>query len=226
MSLDRLITACVRPLALRRLRVLVTSEVGPKAAASVLSSTRRLERARENELPQEQTVGARVMVRLAALTNAAFDALLEHGFAEPHARRLTVAVAWQVYRVLARPTWWISRLLARDRIRRVHYTMCMLVRFPYAAPGYRMTLLPPSDTEAGFDVHRCPVADYFRSRGRLDLCAQAFCDLDYALARQWGVQLVRPRTLSRGFALCDFRFRPPAGEAGSVPGFSTPTAGK
>jgi ubiquinone biosynthesis protein len=59
-----------------------------------------------------------------------------------------------------------------------------------------------------FDVHRCPVADYFRREGRAPLCVPTFCDLDFPLARVWGAVLERTGTLAGGAPRCDFRWRP------------------
>ncbi len=210
MSLGRLFADLVRSYALRQLRRVVTDEVGPKAAASVVRSAVRHYEEHEPELPHEETAGARLMVRLAALTDATYSALVEHGFPDPHARRLTAAVTWRVYRTATRPVWHVTRLYGRDRLSRTDRTMRLLFRLPFAPPGYRVTISPRTVDEAAFDVYRCPVADYFRDRGRLDLCVETFCDLDFPLAKQWGVELHRPGTLSRGFPCCDFRFRKPA----------------
>ncbi len=209
MSLDRLLAGLVRSYALRQLRRVVTDEVGPRAAASVVRAAAGNYEERRSTLPHEETTGARLMVRLAALTDAAFSALVDHGFPDPHARRLTAAVTWRVYRAATRPVWWATGLIARNRLRRTDLAMRLLFGLPFASPGFRTIIHPRTAEEAAFDVLRCPVADYFRDRGRRDLCAETFCDLDFPLAKQWGVELHRPQTLSRGFPCCDFRFRKP-----------------
>ena len=77
--------------------------------------------------------------------------------------------------------------------------------FPFNAPGYVIETVP---TESGtaFDVVRCPVADYFRKQGAVDLCTASWCNLDYALAE---MKLARTKTLVRSADRCDFRLSHP-----------------
>ena len=76
--------------------------------------------------------------------------------------------------------------------------------FPFNAPGYLIEPVP-ADAGTAFDVVRCPVADYFRREGAVDLCSASWCNLDYALAEMTGEKLVRTKTLVRGDDRCDFR---------------------
>jgi ubiquinone biosynthesis protein len=101
----------------------------------------------------------------------------------------------------------LTRLRHGDPLRRVRLAMGWFRRFPYAAPGYRMVDVDCGEGEYGFDVLRCPAAEYFAAQGMSELCGEAFCDLDFPLAEEWGVELRRPETLARGGTRCDFRFR-------------------
>lgn len=80
------------------------------------------------------------------------------------------------------------------------------LHFPFNAPGY---LIEAAEADGGtaFDVVRCPVADYFRREGSVDLCTATWCNLDYALAELTGEKLVRTKTLVRGDGRCDFRLK-------------------
>jgi hypothetical protein len=82
-------------------------------------------------------------------------------------------------------------------------TKVMSLRFPFNAPGY---LIEPVAAQNGtaFDVVRCPIADYFRKQGAVDLCSASWCNLDYALAELTHDKLVRTKTLVRGDDRCDF----------------------
>lgn len=80
----------------------------------------------------------------------------------------------------------------------------MSLRFPFNAPGYRIESAP-AVTGTAFDVISCPVADYFRTEGAVDLCTASWCNLDYALAALTHEKLVRTKTLVRGDGRCDFR---------------------
>ena len=61
-----------------------------------------------------------------------------------------------------------------------------------------------------FDVTFCPIADYFKSQGVPELTEPAGGNLDYVMAREWGIELVRTQTLAEGAAYCDFRWKCPA----------------
>jgi hypothetical protein len=78
------------------------------------------------------------------------------------------------------------------------------LRFPFNAPGYLIETVP-ADSGTAFDVVRCPIADYFRGRGAIDLCSASWCNLDYALAELTHEKLVRTKTLVCGDDRCDFR---------------------
>ncbi|MEO9189341.1 MAG: L-2-amino-thiazoline-4-carboxylic acid hydrolase [Acetobacteraceae bacterium] len=78
------------------------------------------------------------------------------------------------------------------------------LRFPFNAPGYLIETVA-ADSGTAFDVVRCPIADYFRGQGAVDLCSASWCNLDYALAELTHEKLARTKTLVRGDDRCDFR---------------------
>jgi hypothetical protein len=158
-------------------------------------------------LAPEPTLGARIMTRLAAVTVATHSSLRARGMDHDEARDLTSRINWRIYDRLTSLPWMFTRLLARDRLRRVRRAMDVFMRFPYAPPGYDMTYVDAGDQCVGFDVRRCPAAEFFERAGLSDLCKSAFCDLDYPLAQNWGVVLERSQTISTGATKCDFRFR-------------------
>jgi hypothetical protein len=49
----------------------------------------------------------------------------------------------------------------------------------------------PSRTGVAFDVLVCPLANYFKDQGVPELTEPAAGNLDYRMAREWGVELVR-----------------------------------
>lgn len=78
------------------------------------------------------------------------------------------------------------------------------LRFPFNAPGYLIEAVA-ADSGIAFDVVRCPIANYFRGQGAVDLCSASWCNLDYALAELTHEKLVRTKTLVSGDDRCDFR---------------------
>lgn len=194
----------VRPLMGRTRRVL--RPVLGRDVRAHLRRTRQLFMEEAAGLAAQPTLGASVMVRLAALTVASYRSLRMAGLDEAEARRLAAASNWAVYEVLTGPTWLLTALLGRDRVRRVKRTMDLYMRFPYAKPGYVMDWVVLDDDVVGFDVQHCPAADYFLGHKLAKLCTDAFCDLDVPLADIWGVRLQRDETIAKGCARCTFRY--------------------
>lgn len=81
------------------------------------------------------SIGNRLMVELAVYT-AAGDRTLRRMGVEPACARLAVAdLGWDVYRRMLAFTSLPVRLLTRDPGRRLRWTISMLLRFPFNAPG-------------------------------------------------------------------------------------------
>ncbi len=165
---------------------------------------------RSQKLSPEPTVGSRMNVRLACFTMAFFEALLAVGTDREYAIELVADAAWRVYRL------WSTIALSLARLRPGKTTSLafavskggersnLSLSFPFNAPGYLIEVVS-ADTGTAFDVVRCPIADFFRAEGAVDLCTASWCNLDYALAELTGEKLVRTKTLVRGDDRCDFR---------------------
>lgn len=161
---------------------------------------------RVGDLPAEPTLGSRQNVTLAALTLSLLDALEAAGIDRDYAIELTGDICWQFYRQWGRLTKAATRLLSRDRVRRVRLNVHAFLTFLFSRPGYQFDDVEQVDGRS-LNVRRCPVADYLGSRGAADLCAGSWCNLDYALAEIWDATLARSGTLVGGADCCDFRFR-------------------
>ena len=166
---------------------------------------------RVGKLPAEPTVGSRMNLRLACFTMSFFDALLATDTDREYAIELVADAAWKVYRVwstislgLAYLTPGRTTALAFAVAKHGAHQSDVSLRFPFNAPGYLIKTVPV-DSGTAFDVVRCPIADYFRGQGAIDLCSASWCNLDYALAELTHEKLVRTKTLVRGDGRCDFR---------------------
>jgi hypothetical protein len=166
---------------------------------------------RVGKLPPEPTFGSRMNVKLACVTMSFFDALLGVGVERAYAIELVADAAWRVYRLWSSVALGLARLtpgkttsLAFAVTSHGDPRAPVSLGFPFNAPGY---LVEPvrADRGTAFDVVRCPVADYFRGQGAVDLCSGTWCNLDYALAELTHEKLVRTKTLVRGDDRCDFR---------------------
>lgn len=137
---------------------------------------------------------------------ALYPQLRAHGLSTAEAGALIEVINWQIFEPATRLAFALSRLCSGRRMRRVRWIVDLLFRWVFTAPFRRQRL---ADGEGlWFDVHACPLADYFRDRGVPELAHHAACQLDYRMAQVWGVQLQRQHTIAREAPLCDFRFHP------------------
>jgi hypothetical protein len=161
-------------------------------------------------LPPQPTRGSRMNLRLAALTDAMLGVLVDAGVERQYAVELIADTSWKIYEVWGR-LGAIAALLRPSgdetlAFARTYSDGSVRLTFPFEAPGYVVRPAEPScDSEVAFDVVHCPVAEYFRARGEVDLCRAAWCDLDYPLADLRGCTLKRSTTLVEGADRCDFR---------------------
>ncbi len=176
---------------------------------------------RVGDVSVEPTVGSRMNVRLACFTISFFNAVLATGVERAYAIELVADAVWRVYRLwstialgLARLTLGKTTSLAFAVTKRGEQEGRVSLSFPFNAPGYLIEPVP-ADAGIAFDVVRCPVADYFRREGAVDLCSASWCNLDYALAEMTREKLVRTKTLVRGDDRCDFRLKLEIGTLGA-----------
>lgn len=161
------------------------------------------------DVAREPTVGSRLNLQLAALSLALYRHLLAAGIEQRYAIELIGDTCWQVYQYWGRIGLLLTRLSRHDRIkdhvRRIRPDGSWPMSFPFNPPGYRARYVAVPGG-LGFDVIRCPVAEYFRSRGAPDLAVGTWCMLDYPLAEMLNLKLARGQTLAAGDARCDFRW--------------------
>lgn len=162
-------------------------------------------------VPQETTLGNRMVMLLSCVTLACFRVLMAAGTERHYAIELIGDVAWKVFEKFGRLPMFVAGLLTRDPRERLRMSVNSFSRFPFTPPGYVEKRLPSSDG-ISMDMLRCPAAEYFRKQDASDLCIGTWCNLDYALAEMWGGWLERTETLAAGYARCDFRFKTNAGE--------------
>lgn len=163
--------------------------------------------AQRDGLPREASAGGRMMVHFAGLTIGLYRALLVQGVTEAEARELTAAVTWRAFRRMATVPTALARMPRGSPRARVKRANDLFRRFPFSRPSYQMVDIASGPNVVAFDVQRCPVAEYFRSQGLGALCQVSWCNLDFQLAREWGIRLERPLTLAGGANRCDFRWQ-------------------
>lgn len=147
----------------------------------------------------------RLLLRYLEWDAALYLVLRRRGWSEADAGAAITEINWAVLGPPIALAHAVSRLRSGQAGRRVAWLLDALFLLVFTAP-FRRRAVPPA-RGLSFDVLACPLADYFRRQGVPELTHHAACQLDYRMARDWGVQLRRTQTLAGGGAFCDFRFR-------------------
>lgn len=161
--------------------------------------------------------GNRLMVELAVHTTACDRVLRRHGIAPASARQAVADLGWDVYRRMLALTSLPVRLVTRDPGRRLCWTIRMLLRFPFNAPGPPGYAVETRAEGGDFLTHftHCPPQSYVRRLSEetgdpdaLEAFRQSWCLYDWA-----GADIIagdgqrghyrRRRTLSHGDPVCD-----------------------
>ncbi len=159
------------------------------------------------DLKKQNAFGSKVMIRLSLLTLIVFEQLVCRGLSRNKAIKLTSEINWIVYEKLTNRFWVLTRLLSKRPIIRVEKAMNFFIKvFPYRKPDYDIKILETENNDYAFNVFKCPSAEFFEEHELSELCVRSWCDLDYPLAKIWGVDLKRDKTLAGGENLCNFRF--------------------
>lgn len=166
------------------------------------------------ELEKLLRFGNRLVVELAVYTAAAYNALRAEGVPEEQARTAIADTGWDVYRRMLGWAAMPARFLTRDPGRRLRWTIKLLLKFPFSAPGYAVKTWRDGDDIQTHFTH-CPPQAFIRrlseakdDPGILDAFSESWCLYDWP-----GADVVagdgqrghysRPHTLSRGNSVCD-----------------------
>ncbi|HCX66190.1 MAG TPA: hypothetical protein DHK64_01265 [Rhodobiaceae bacterium] len=157
------------------------------------------------------------MVELAVYTAACDRTLRRHGIAPASSREAVADLGWNVYRRMLAITSLPVRLVTRDPGRRLRWTIHMLLRFPFDAPGAPGCAVETWTEREDLFTHftHCPPQSYVRRLSEetedpdaLEAFRQSWCLYDWpgadiiADAGERG-HYRRRRTLSHGDAVCD-----------------------
>jgi len=155
------------------------------------------------------SAGVDFLMRYFEWSCALYRAVQEHGMSQAEAAVLVETVMTDVYRPVPAAMFKFSRLRSAKREARVRWILGNVTRHFMPAPPFCYRHLP-SETGVAFDVTACPFFNYFNDQGVPELTEPAAGNMDYVMAREWGVKLVRTQTIADGAAHCDFRWKFPA----------------
>ncbi len=166
-------------------------------------------RARERwaTLSRQSSLGGAIMVRLAAVTAAAYETFIAEGSTAEEATRAVYDIAWAVYRKMGRAAWALSAGAGPENADRMRFATVAFRTFPFSAPSYEWKDVASPAGVVGFDCLKCPVAEYFKTQRLSELCVRTWCALDFPLAGEvWHAELKRSGSIAGGQSHCDFRW--------------------
>jgi hypothetical protein len=175
----------------------------PDEAVEVWRSTQSWQSRLAPNRPRHSS-SVNLMMRYMEWSCALYRALQDHGMSQAEAVTLVETVMWDAFQPVPKTLFKFSRLRSAKRGIRVKWLLGMMTRRFFTAPFCHRHL--PSETGMAFDVTVCPLADYFKEQGVPELTEPAAGNLDYRMAREWGVELVRTQTIADGAEYCDFRW--------------------
>lgn len=152
------------------------------------------------------TLGGSVMVHLAAMSTAFYQELTANGQSEESATQLFYDIAWKIYVKMGKLSWWLAGWGHRSIDNRLLQTTKLFRAFPFNSPSYEWKDVQTANNVVGFDCVRCPVAEFFKSKGLSKFCTKTWCSLDYPLAELWHAKLERTGSIAGGAGKCDFRW--------------------
>jgi predicted unusual protein kinase regulating ubiquinone biosynthesis (AarF/ABC1/UbiB family) len=164
----------------------------------------------EPDIPILSQPGPTINLHLAGATLAMYEALRSAGHSHAEALPIFRGISWAIYDKMGDLPLMTASAITSDPHKRMKLATRMFRRFPFSSPGYQMVDVPSGENVVGFDVLKCPVAEFFISHGKQDLCYATWCALDFPLAEKWGGELERTTTIAEGASRCDFRWKTPS----------------
>lgn len=155
------------------------------------------------------SIGVNLMIRYLEWSCALYRAVQDHGMSQADAVELVEAIMSEAYQPVPAMMFKLSRLRSASHETRVKWILGNITRYFLPAPPFCYRHFP-SEQGVSFDVTLCPFADYFNEQGVPELTEPAAGNMDYIMAREWGVELVRTQTIGDGAPHCDFRWKLPA----------------
>ena len=156
------------------------------------------------EISTQPTLGGTLMVQLAAMSTAFYQELISRGQKEVAATQLFYEIAWKVYVKMGKLSWWLAG--RGNRYQHLLKATKLFRKFPFNSPSYGWQDIETKSNVVGFNCLKCPVAEYFQSKGLSEFCVATWCALDYPLAEMWDARLERNGSIAGGAEICDFRW--------------------
>lgn len=157
------------------------------------------------EIPNQPTLGGTLMVHLAGMSRAFYMELISRGQTKETATQLFYDIAWKVYVKMGKLSWWLAG--HGNRYNHLLKATKLFRKFPFDAPSYGWQDVEGTTSMVSFNCVKCPVAEYFQSKGLSEFCVETWCALDYPLADMWDASLERTGSIAGGAEKCDFHWK-------------------
>lgn len=159
-------------------------------------------------VPKLPTMGGSLMVHLSAMSTGFYHELTTRGKDEETTTQVFYAIAWKVYQKMGKSSWWLASIVNRTAYDKLLQATKLFRAFPFNSPSYQWKDVTTEKDVVGFDCLKCPVAEYFETKGLSKFCVATWCALDYPLAEMWNAKLERTGSIAGGEDKCDFRWIP------------------
>ncbi len=150
------------------------------------------------------SLGVRLLLAYMKKDLALYQAMIKNGIERTIAEKLIEEITWAIFEDVCRVSYRLTRLISADPGRRLKMINDLLWFIVFTYPFNRVKR--DGDADVGFDVNKCPLADFFSRIKCLELCTFSVCKLDYRLAELWHSELNRTQTIASGGDCCDFKF--------------------
>jgi ubiquinone biosynthesis protein len=159
------------------------------------------------EVQAMPTFGGSLMIHLSAMSTGFYQELTARGKSEEITTQLFYDIAWEVYQKMGRFSWWLAGWGNQGGYARLLKATRLFRAFPFNSPSYQWKDVQAGNNVVGFDCLKCPVAEYFQTKGLSEFCTKTWCALDYPLAEMWDSKLERSGSIAGGTKVCDFRWK-------------------
>lgn len=160
----------------------------------------------KHDVPAMPTLGGSLMLHLSAMSTGFYQELTAKGKNEEWTIQIFYDIAWRIYRKMGRFSWWLAGIGNRNPYSRLLKATKLFRAFPFNSPSYQWKDVRTEKKVVGFDCLKCPVAEYFQTKGLSEFCTKTWCALDYPLAEMWDSELERTGSIAGGAKVCDFRW--------------------
>lgn len=204
--MHRVVLLIARPVLNRSIRRFTGNRYSQEQRRSLIQDGWRAYDKLRVHAPIESTVGARIMVELAVLSDAFYHELVKLEGSSEDAIEVFNQIAWDIYQKMGKIAWFLTGIRSNGEYEHLRNSIMAFRRFPFSSPSYGWKDLPGEKNEVVFNCTRCPVANYFKSKGLADLGYNTWCKYDYRLAELWGGKLELTNTIAGGADECDFKW--------------------